>query len=163
MSQSRLVSASFRLEDSQKKIELQLQQVLQAQTHRGGRLTSESLDASSPEGRQTWMELGRLLREEGIPSTRMSANKTLLIQTMKRALEKRIPSSGTASFRTACEYQSALAGDSSPHLLSSTPPLGGSFLDPLLEWDRHATDLLDQESNVQEGIESFIEGMERLG
>ena len=105
-SQELNVSAASALQESQIRIENQLQQILEVQSRHSNPVLSGSLDVSSPEGRQTWMELGRLLREEGITPNIISKNKGLLIQAMKKSIKNLSDSPDAASYKTALEYQS---------------------------------------------------------
>ena len=76
-------SATERLEQSQARIEAQITALLESQQRDHGSAKSYSLDASSPEGRQTWMNLGRLLRAQGITPAMIEENRELLVRAMR--------------------------------------------------------------------------------
>ncbi|KAM0795330.1 hypothetical protein BDR22DRAFT_615181 [Usnea florida] len=95
-------SLSDRLETSQSRIEAQLQAILTNQQRTRTPILSQSLDASSPEGRQTWMELGRLLRDEGITPAMIRENRELLVNAMKSTLKAE---SVLESYVTAPEHK----------------------------------------------------------
>ena len=157
-----MVQSHARIEESQSRWEDQLQQILAVR--RATPLLSHSLDASSPEGRQTWMELGRLLREEGITPSAIKENREKLIAAMKNALAESFPE----SFHTVKEYFSATGSIATPPLDSVTslgfgppsPQNGAMF--PLSFLERHPSDesSLDRHSNVVTGMDSLMLGME---
>lgn len=93
------------LEESQTRIEAHLTQILATQKQKTPNI-AHSLDASSPEGRQIWMNLGRLLRIEGITPDMIEKNKSLLINAMKTTLmeDPSVLGSFADSYRTAPEY-----------------------------------------------------------
>ena len=103
-----LDSISERLDTSQARIESQLQAILANQQKSKTPILSQSLDASSPEGRQTWMELGRLLRDEGITPDMIQDNRGLLIDAMKNTLRNKtvLAESASESYATAPEHPS---------------------------------------------------------
>ena len=164
-------------------MEAQLQQILASQQKEGRSIGSQSLDASSPEGRQTWMNLGRLLREEGITPAMIRENRHILISAMKTSLERQpsLAESVEQSYRTAREYgeysheeylgsstrspTSANTGDTldpsltSTSLLSSAPRQGASFPDVFLERHGGLTTSLNQRENVETGMKSLLRGM----
>ena len=169
-SQERNISTASALQESQIRIENQLQQILRAQSRHSDSVLVGSLDASSPEGRQTWMELGRLLREEGITPSLVSKNRSLLIKTMKRTLEDVAASPDIASFKTAVEYLSfsSPAGQSlnaspaimdSASMLSSGPSRGAAFPEHLNALSRQPASYLEHEENIEDGIRSLMGGM----
>jgi hypothetical protein len=176
-SQELNVSAASTLQESQIRIENQLEQILQAQSRQSNPVLSGSLDASSPEGRQTWMELGRLLREEGITPNVISKNKGFLIQAMKKSIQELSDSSDAASYRTALEYQSFSSSakqslrpypsvSDSMSLLSSAPSLGATFSEHFLARSAPKSRLqscLEQKENVEDGMQSLIGSMTGLG
>lgn len=140
-------SLSDRLETSQSRIEAQLQAILTNQQRTRTPILSHSLDASSPEGRQTWMELGRLLRDEGITPTMIRENRELLVNAMKSTLEAEslpesystapehnlnsYPLSGTESRNLS--HQDFTSAFSSISLFRSAPPRSTGFTDAFLE------------------------------
>ena len=170
MSQNNIEMASSRIEESHTRLEKQLQQLIQTQSRHQSLILSGSVDASSREGRHTWMELGMLLREEGIPPGVILDNKHLLITTMKKALEVNIVLSGASSFCTALEFQSPSSirefrrnepqADVSLSLLSSAPAKNESFFDRSMASQTRPVSFLDQHGNVDESMQSLIEGME---
>jgi len=90
-----MTSAQERLEESQSRIEVQLKAILGSQRRQGTPFMRNSLDASSPEGHQTWMNLGRTLREEGITPRMIKKNQNLLIRAMKDTLCNKASPSGS--------------------------------------------------------------------
>ncbi|KAL9134648.1 MAG: hypothetical protein Q9175_004171 [Cornicularia normoerica] len=142
---------------------------------------SHSLDASSPEGRQTWMELGRVLRDEGITPAMIQKNRALLVKAMKSTLsnETILAESMPQSYATAPEYHvddnttstvtqqrnashlgpcSALSPTS---LLGSALPRSASFMNAFLERHDGAASSLDQKQNIDDGMRSLLRGMNR--
>ena len=167
-------SLSDRLETSQRRIEAQLQAILTNQQRTRTPILSQSLDASSPEGRQTWMELGRLLRGEGITPAMIRANRELLVNAMKSTLKAE---SVPESYVTAPEYklnsyplsvtesrnsshQDLASAFSSISLLGSAPPRSAGFTDAFLERQSSAPDSLNQKQNVDNGMQSLLQGMD---
>ena len=169
ISQSQHDSSSSRLEQSQTRIERQLQQILEARSRHTSPLISKSMDASSPDGRQTWMELGRLLRDEGITPEVISDNKSLLVKTMKKALENSVVSSQAASFSTAQEFQScrserdlrsdAILSNASMHLLGSSPRPDKTFLDRFQVPRDKCSESLERKENIDDGMKILIKSM----
>ena len=167
-------SATERLEKSQARIEAQITGLLESQQRNHGSAKSYSLDASSPEGRQTWMNLGRLLRAEGITPAMIEENRELLVRAMKTSLEEGI--SPTQSYRTApqsfeedydslsiAKSRQSMAGPSSSasvSLLGSAPVVGATFPRAFLERHNVAARSLDKEQNVQDGMKSLLKGMD---
>lgn len=176
-----LESLSDRLEASQSRIEAQLQTILANQQRSKAPILSHSLDASSPEGRQTWMEIGRLLRDEGITPAMIQQNRELLVNVMKTALknETNLAESIPQSYATAPEYpidnsttlsvtqpsnapQTGLPFILSPmSLLGSAPPRGAGFTDAFLQRQNSAANSLDQQQNVEGGIDYLLRGINR--
>ena len=174
-----LDSVSERLNASQARIESQLQAILaNQQRSQTTSILSQSLDASSPEGRQTWMELGRLLRDEGIPPAMIQNNRGLLIDAMKNTLRNKslLAESASESYATAPEYQVDkdtisvsqprdishldLSAVSYPmSVLGSAPPRSSGFLTAFLERHHGSATCLDQRQNVDDGMESLLQGM----
>ena len=171
-----LDSVVERLDTSQARIESQLQAILANQQRSKTPILSQSLDASSPEGRQTWMELGRLLRDEGITPAMVQSNRGLLIDAMKNTLKNKslLAESASESYATAPEYQvdkdttsvSQLRNTSHldlptvsypMSLLGSAPPRSSGFTPAFLE--RHHGSSLDQRQNVDDGMQSLLQGM----
>lgn len=160
------------LQDSQSRIENQLQEILNTQHRHSQHLLSGSLNTSSPEGRKTWYELGHLLREEGITPEVIAKNKSILIKSMKQTLDDLAISLQDSTFRTALEYQSfpslaiqpfvpVRAPDDSMSLYGSAPILGSeiaaaSSASFSLESSQH--DLKNAE-NVQDGIEVLLDSL----
>ena len=77
---SQLDSLSDPLETSQTRIEAQRQTTLANQLRSNTPIMSHSLDASSPEGRQTQMELRKHLRNEGITPAKIQQDCALSAQ-----------------------------------------------------------------------------------
>lgn len=174
-----LITLRESLETSQARIELQLQAILANQQRSRTPITSQSLDASSPQGRETWMELGKLLREEGITPAVIHKNRGVLINAMKSALEKETLAleSSPGSYLTAPEYHADISTPSSAaqpriasrpcppsvlspiSLLGSAPPRSSGFTDAFLRRQKGAATSLDQEQNVDDGMQSLLQGM----
>ena len=157
-------SSQRRIEESQSRLELQLQEVLTSQQRRGTPLLSQSLDASSPAGRQTWMELGRLLRDEGITPDVIQKNKMKFIAAMKQAVAESVPE----SFHTASESFSVKNNVASlqSHAISSlsfgtAPPSCTGFPDSFLERDEKIEKSLDAEENITNGMDNLMLGMDQ--
>ena len=161
---------SDRLETSQSRIEAQLQNIITNQQRTRTPILSRSLDASSPEGRQTWMELGRFLRDEGITPAMIQENRELLVNAMKSALKAE---SVPESYTTAPEYNYSLnvptsrnlsnqdfaSAFSSVSLFGSAPRRSAGFTDAFLERQRSVPSSLSQEQNVDDGMRSLLQGM----
>lgn len=165
--------ATYALQESQNRIEDQLQQILKAQSRHTNPVLSGSLDASSPEGRQTWMELGRLLRDEGITPNIITKNKGLLIQAMKKTLQENAGSPDATSFKTALEYPSfptpanhslrvVTPAEHSMSLLSSAPSLGATFPEHFAARSSLPPTPLEHEVNVEDGMRSLMGAMTEL-
>lgn len=174
-----LDSVSQRLDTSQARIESQLQAILANQQRSKTPILSQTLDASSPEGRQTWMELGRLLRDEGITPAMIENNRGLLIDAMKNTLrnETLLPESASESYATAPEHHTdsmipssgfrqrdlSYAGYSSTlspmSILGSAPPRCSGFTDAFLARQNGAASCLDKSQNVNDGMQSLLQGM----
>ena len=173
-------SISDRLDTYQTRIESQLQAILANQQSSKTPIMSQSLDASSPEGRQTWMELGRLLRDEGITPAMIQKNRGLLLNAMKNTLRHETLSAGSTpqSYATAPEYhaenntttlsvtqprnlshQGLPSVSSAMSLLGSAPPRSSGFTEVFLERQNGAASSLDQEPNVNNGMQSLLQGM----
>ena len=138
---------------------------------------SHSLDASSPEGRQTWIELGRLLRDEGIKQAMIQENRELLVNAMKSTLKNEtLAESVPESYATAPEYNSNKnilsvteqrnashrgfpPASSQISLLGSAPPRGAGFTDVFLQRQSSPASSLDQRQNVDNGMRSLLQGM----
>ena len=120
------------------------------------------------------MNLGRLLRAEGITPAMIEENRDLLVRAMKTSLEESI--SPTQSYRTAPQSfeddyecmniarpQQSMARSSasaSTSLLGSAPVLGATFSKAFLERHNGAARSLDKEQNVQDGMKSLLKGMD---
>ena len=176
-----LDSLSARLETSQTRIEAKLQTILANQQKSKSPIMSHSLNASSPEGRQTWMELGRLLRDEGITPAMIQRNRGLLVNAMKTTLEDQTFSAESIpeSYATAPEYRIdniTLSSVTQPRnastlgfpsvlssisILGSAPPPSAGFTDLFLERQNNAASSLDQKENVDDGMRSLLQGMSR--
>ena len=155
-------------------MEAQMRALLESQQRNHSRPQSYSLDASSPEGRQTWMDLGRLLRAQGITPAMIEQNRELLVRAMKTSLEEEC--SPAQSYRTApqsfeddydrrgnAQSQQLMAESStsaSTSLLGSAPVLGATFSRAFLERHNGAARSLDKEQNVKEGMKSLLKGMD---
>ena len=96
--QKSIESAAKHQNEWQNHMQFQLQELIAMQQR--GQCSLYSLDASSAEGRQTWMNLGRLLADEGITPEIIIQNRSALIQAMKDSLAD----SEKESFHTAAEY-----------------------------------------------------------
>lgn len=169
-----MISATERLEQSQARMESKIAALLESQQRDHDRPKSYSLDASSPEGRKTWMDLGRLLRAEGITPAMIEENRELLVRAMKTSLEEGV--SPAQSYRTApqsfendydcmsiAEPRKSMAGPSasaSISLLGSAPVLGATFSRAFLERHNGAARSLDKEQNIQDGMKSLLKGMD---
>ena len=167
-------SATERLEQSQARIESKITALLESQQRGHARPKSYSLDASSPEGQKTWMDLGRLLRAEGITPAMIEENRELFVRAMKTSLEEGV--SPAQSYRTApqsfendyvcmsiAESPQSIAGPSAPasmSLLGSAPVLGATFSRAFLERHHGAARSLDKEQNIQDGMKSLLKGMD---
>ena len=174
-----LDSVSERLDTSQARIESQLQEILANQQRSKAPILSQSLDASSPEGRQTWMELGRLLRDEGITPAMIQNNRGLLIDAMKNTLRNRtlLAESASESYVTAPEHHTDSITPSSGFrrrdlsylghspilspmsVLGSAPPRSSGFTDAFLARQKGAASSLDENQNVNDGMQSLLQGM----
>lgn len=169
--------ASDRVEQSQARIEDMLQQILAPQ-RRPSPILSQSLDASSPEGRETWMNLGRLLRTEGITPQMIRENRDTLIMSMKTTLRKEELSSTHDSYHTAFEslparsVHPADADDGTRslneyphsqlppmHILGSAPPSRATFTDEFLARHKGPGELLDKQENIDDGVQSLLAAM----
>jgi len=171
-SQIRLEAASERLERSQAIMKRQLQGILASQQRQENPILSQSLDASSPEGRETWMNLGRLLRAEGITPARIKQNPEILVKAMKTTLQDDELSNTPQSYHTACEslpnHHSTFTdlngsrsfAQDSVSLLSSAPPRGPIFTNEFLERHNGPARSLDQDANVKDGLRSLLQGMD---
>ena len=170
----RFESLSDRLETSQSRIEAQLQAILTNQQRTRTPILSHSLDASSPEGRQTWMELGRLLRDEGITPAMIKENREILVNAMKSTLKA---GSVPESYVTAPEYNlnsyplsvieqrnasclDSPSAFSSISLLGSAPSRSTGFTDAFLERQSSAPGSLNLKQNVDNGMQSLLQGMD---
>ena len=177
-SQGRLEAASERLEKKQFQMEEQLRTILASKCRHGASLSSDSLDASSPEGRETWMNLGRLLRKEGITPIMIKQNRDVLVKAMKTSLDVGYSPSTPESYQTALESLSDFdrrssikdrrnipsddtfsPQQSSIGLLGSAPPRGATFTDDFLRRQKGPARSLDQKQNVEEGMQSLLQGM----
>ena len=153
-------SAQDRLEESQARIEAQLREILASRERQGTPLLSSSLDASSPEGRQTWVNLGRTLRKEGITPAMIGKNQSLLVRAIKDTLGRAtsLADSFDQSFKTAHEYQSFSQRDPAS-LLGSAPPSVATFSTEFLQRHATITNPLDHDENIASGMNSLLEGM----
>lgn len=156
-------------------METQLQKILVSQQRQKTPLLSQSLDASSPEGRETWMSLGRLLRAEGITPKMIKQNRDILVNAMKLTLHEEPPSSAPESYRTAFESFSEEDASSSrdrrkvedprsiisssTDLFSSAPVRGATFTDAFLRRPTVKAHSLDQQDNLEDGMRSLLQGM----
>lgn len=130
------------------------------------------------------MNLGRLLRDEGITPAMIDQNRGLLIQAMKRSLERNpsLADSVPDSYHTAPEYHAPFArtgsrpcsvmsrsfsshndhlSASNPvYVLGSAPPPDATFSNAFLARQETTPDSLDQHRNVDDGLQSLLQGME---
>ena len=155
-------------------MEAQMRALLESQQRDYSRTQSYSLDASSPEGRQTWMDLGRLLRAQGITPAMIEQNQELLVSAMKTFLQE--GRSPAQSYRTApqsfeddydrrgnAQSQQSMVESStlaSTSLLGSAPVPGATFSRAFLERHNGAARSLDKEQNVKEGMNPLLKGMD---
>lgn len=171
-SQARVEESQTRMERSQTSMQRQLQSILAYQQRRESPVLSQSLDASSPEGRETWMNLGRLLRAEGITPAMIKQNRDILVKAIRITLQEDMPSSSPDSYRTAFEsfsdHQRSLTnlGSNRPsskaslNILGSAPPRSATFTDEFLDRHRGGARSLDQAANIEDGMQSLLQGME---
>ena len=167
-------SLSDRLDTSQSRIEAQLQAILTNQQRTRTPILSHSLDASSPEGRRTWMELGRFLRDEGITPAMIRENRELLVNAMKSTLKAE---SVPESYATAPEYnmnngslcvtdsrnsshRESASAFASVSLFGSAPRRSAGFTDAFLERQSSVPSSLSQKQNVDDGMRSLLQGMD---
>lgn len=174
-SQIRLEAASERIERSHEIMERQLQGILASQQRQENPILSQSLDASSPEGRETWMNLGRLLRAEGITPAKIKQNPEILVKAMKTTLQDDEPSDTPQSYYTAYESlpnrhptftnlsSSRSFVQASVSLLGSAPPRSSIFTNEFLERHNGRARSLDQDANVKDGLQSLLQGMDDYG
>ena len=133
------------------------------------------LNSSSPDGRQTWMELSRLSRDEGITPVMIQKNRGRLVNAMKPTLkkEKSLGESIPQSFITAPEYHvdnisisriiqpgnvsrlGILPVLSPISLLGSAPHRSAGFTDAFLGRQIGAA----SSKNVDDGKQSLLPGM----
>ena len=120
------------------------------------------------------MELGRLLRDEGITPAMIQENRELLVNAMKSTLKaESIPE----SFVTAPEYSlnsypssvtvqrnvsclDSPSAFSSISLLGSAPSRSTGFTDAFLERQNSAPGSLNLKQNVDNGMQSLLQGMD---
>ena len=101
-------TVSARIEQSQSRIEEQLQEILAINRRHESLNASQRLDASSPEGRQTWMVLGRFVREEGITPAQIKKHQSELVKAMKPTLADRSQANTSpSSLHIATEFSYA--------------------------------------------------------
>ncbi len=131
------------------------------------------------------MNLGRILRDEGITPAMIEKNQNLLIRVMKDTLdhEASIADSINESYRTALEYciagsenevrnrsvfhgqgrflvgPSTISERDSTTLFGSAPPSVAMFPSESLQRHLTDTDLLDHDANVASGMSSLLEEM----
>ena len=169
-SMEHLEKASDRIEQSQHRLEQQMQEILFAQQHYRPPIVCKSLNASSPDGRLTWMELGRLMRDEGISPEQIRKHPSELVSAMKATLAKLSQASvSTASFCTAREGSfGSMDGVLDPScktftstcMLSSKPRAGSLFPDYLSDEQHQADSVWEDDDNIDRGISSLLKGME---
>lgn len=171
-SQTRLEAASERLEQSQKIIERQLEGILAFQKRHEPPVLSNSLDASSPEGRETWMNLGRILRAEGITPAMIKQNRDVLVKVMKTTLHEEEWSTTPQSYHTAYEsipqhhrtltQPSSIrtSAQASLNVLGSAPPKGATFTDDFLHRHHGLARSLEEGSNVDDGMQTLLHSMD---
>ena len=84
---TRFGTSQARIESQQTPIESKIQAILTSQQKsKNSPITSRSLDASSPEGRQTW-KLGTMSKSESITSAIIQKNGGLLVNAMKETFK----------------------------------------------------------------------------
>ena len=169
-SQHQITESTSRIEESQSRMELQIQEMLKAQQRRASPIVAQSLDASSPEGRQTWMMLGRLLREEGITPSQIRENKSQLVKALKTTIiTLSNASTSPESFQTAQEFSYTSLGvpvgeawstADSVGLLGSAPSRE-SFLSSTFEnRGSNIPGAWEDDENIDEGVATMLEGLE---
>ena len=120
------------------------------------------------------MDLGRLLRAQGITPAMIEQNRELLVRAIKSTLEE--DCSPAQSYRTApqsfgddydrmgtAQSQQLMAESStsaSISLLGSAPVLGATFSKAFLERHNGAARSLDRKQNVEKGMKSLLKGMD---
>ena len=129
------------------------------------------------------MELGRLLRDEGITPDMIQNNRGLLVNAMKSTLrnETLLAESAIQSYATAPEYQAdnnTTLSVSRPinishlerppvsdamSLLGSAPPRSSGFTNTFLRRQNGSASSLDQRQNFNDGMQSLLQGMNRDG
>ena len=163
-----IIKVSSRLEDSQSRIERRLDALLAFDRRRWSPLVSRTLDASSPEGRDTWMMLGRQLRDEGIAPKDIKAHKDGLVLAMKNAMADLTQNANSpSSYHTALgssfttRQRTPIESTRMMPTLSSKPREAG-FLSPSFAEDRtpDVPGAWQEQSNVDGGIASLLYGME---
>ena len=164
-----ILDVSARLEDSQSRIERQLKELLASDRRRSSRLVSRSLDASSPEGRGTWMMLGRLLRDEGITPKDIKAHKDKLVLAMKNAMAPLSQEGASlSSYHTATEGSYATRQDNVDFAACqittlSSKPREGSYFPPSIADRAHGIPgAWTEDDNVEKGMRSLLDGMDDL-
>ena len=131
------------------------------------------------------MNLGRILRREGITPAMIEDNQNLLIKAMKDTLgrDAALAESVGDSYRTAFEYRitgsieqasnpsyiprrdpfsirpQSASQPGSAQLLSSGLPSAATFSPEFLQRHTTSIDALDAEENVVDGMNSLLEGM----
>ena len=155
---------------SQSQMQQQLQEVLASDRRRSSPIVTHSLDASSPEGRETWMMLGRLLREEGITPSQIKAHREDLINAMKATMAAFSQASNSpSSFYTAAETMYVTLNDNisgttctegQNAILSSKPREGSYFPSSLTDGARRVPGAWEEDGNIDIGVSSLLEGME---
>ncbi len=158
------------IEQSQSRIEKQLQEILATQQRNQSPILSQSLDASSPEGRETWLMLGRFLREEGITPSEIKKYRPELINAMKTTLATLTgPTASPSSFHTAKQFSYASLDEhpgsrtsdvDSASLLGSVFHQESCFLSQFTQKELQMPGAWDKATNIDEGVGSLIQGME---
>ena len=170
MWQHKLLDMSSDLIQSQSTMQQQLQEIIASNRRRSSPFIAQSLDASSPEGRETWMMLGRLLRDEGITPSQIRAHRGELVTAMKATMAAFSQASNSpSSFYTAAEtdYVSLddTIGDATCNgdqiaVLSSKPREGSYFPSSLTDVARSVPGAWEEVGNIHIGVSSLLEGME---
>lgn len=118
------------------------------------------------------MNLGRLLRAEGITPAIIKQNPDILVKAMKTTLQGDEPSGTPQSYYTAYESfsnhhrtftdpsSSRSSAQASLSLLGSAPPRGPTFTNEFLERHNGAAPSLEQDKNVHDGLQSLLQGMD---
>ncbi|KAG8528266.1 uncharacterized protein KY384_007183 [Bacidia gigantensis] len=148
-------------------MEQQLQDILASLNQDQSLILSQSLDASSPEGRDTWMMLGKRLKVEGITSKQIQKHSIELVNAIKTTIGQL---SSPESYETAPEYfgrshemphsVTTSVPDGSIASFGSGPQRGALFPSQLTANVDFRSKDWTAESNIQCGVTSLLRGLE---